>query len=139
MKAAVFGFLSEMFATMPQPPGPRGSNALPTGPAVPDTSIAGEGRRRALGGPARAGLIYQWQEQGREMFVPDVDGRVISNRQLRAMSGGGGRAAPSFTIGAINITAAAGQSARDVAMAVRRELEDMARSAPLHDGGGYGA
>ena len=110
---------------------------------VDATGALVEGREapahRALGGPARAGQIYEWQEQGREMFVPDVDGRVISNRQLRAMGGGGGRAAPSFTIGAINITAAAGQSARDVAMAVRRELEDMARSAPLHDGGGYGA
>jgi tape measure domain-containing protein len=93
---------------------------------------------RALGGPVRAGSIYQWQEEGRELFVPSVDGTVISNRQLRAMRGGGGRAAPSFTIGAIHITAAAGQSARDVALAVRRELEDMARTAPLHDGGAYG-
>ncbi len=119
------------------PVAPRGSNALPTVPATPDKDIAGAGRRRALGGPVRAGAIYQWQEQGRELFVPNVDGTVISNRQLRSLRGGPGRAAPSFTIGEINITAAAGQSVRDVAAAVRRELEDMARGAPLHDGGAY--
>lgn len=89
---------------------------------------------RALGGPVRAGRMYRWQEEGQEVFVPRTDGTVISTRQLRGLRGGG-RAAPAFHIGAINITAAPGQSARDVALAVRRELEDMARAAPLHDGG----
>ena len=89
---------------------------------------------RALGGPVRAGRMYRWQEEGQEVFVPRTDGTVISTRQLRGLRGGG-RAAPAFHISAINITAAPGQSARDVALAVRRELEDMARAAPLHDGG----
>lgn len=89
---------------------------------------------RALGGPVRAGRMYRWQEEGQEFFVPRTDGTVISTRQLRGLRGGG-RAAPAFHIGAIHITAAPGQSARDVALAVRRELEDMARAAPLHDGG----
>lgn len=95
-----------------------------------DTGFEG----RALGGPVRAGRMYRWQEEGQEVFVPRTDGTVISTRQLRGLRGGG-RAAPAFHIGAINITAAPGQSARDVALAVRRELEDMARAAPLHDGG----
>ena len=95
-----------------------------------DTGFEG----RALGGPVRAGRMYRWQEEGQEVFVPRTDGTVISTRQLRGLRGGG-RAAPAFHISAINITAAPGQSARDVALAVRRELEDMARAAPLHDGG----
>jgi tape measure domain-containing protein len=95
-----------------------------------DTGFEG----RALGGPVRAGRMYRWQEEGQEFFVPRTDGTVISTRQLRGLRGGG-RAAPAFHIGAINVTAAPGQSARDVALAVRRELEDMARAAPLHDGG----
>ena len=44
-----------------------------------------EDGQRALGGPVRAGLIYRWNEQGRELFMPRVDGHVISNRQLRAL------------------------------------------------------
>ena len=95
-----------------------------------DTGFEG----RALGGPVRAGRMYRWQEEGQEFFVPRTDGTVISTRQLRGLRGGG-RAAPAFHIGAIHVTAAPGQSARDVALAVRRELEDMARAAPLHDGG----
>ncbi|MCA3453783.1 MAG: tape measure protein [Rhodobacter sp.] len=95
-----------------------------------DTGFEG----RALGGPVRAGRMYRWQEEGQEVFVPRTDGTVISTRQLRGLRGGG-RAAPAFHIGAIHVTAAPGQSARDVALAVRRELEDMARAAPLHDGG----
>lgn len=98
-----------------------------------DTGFEG----RALGGPVRAGRMYRWQEEGQEFFVPRTDGTVISTRQLRGLRGGG-RAAPAFHIGAIHVTAAPGQSARDVALAVRRELEDMARAAPLHDGGLHG-
>jgi hypothetical protein len=82
--------------------------------------------------------MYRWMEEGQEMFVPRSDGTVISTRQLRGLRGGGGRAAPAFHIGEINVTAAPGQSARDVALAVLRELEDMAAGAPLHDGGLHG-
>ncbi len=99
-----------------------------------DTGFEG----RALGGPVRAGRMYRWMEEGQEMFVPRSDGTVISTRQLRGLRGGGGRAAPAFHIGEINVTAAPGQSARDVALAVLRELEDMAAGAPLHDGGLHG-
>lgn len=40
---------------------------------------------RALGGPARAGIAYQWQEEGRELFVPATDGRVMSAPEVRRM------------------------------------------------------
>lgn len=116
---------------------PYGSNFTEAGRIRPGALPPG----RELGGPVRAGQIYEWQEKGREMFVPRTDGSVISNRQLRGMAGsgrGGGGAAPSFRIGEINIIAAPGQSAREVALAVRRELQEMARTAPLHDGGSYG-
>jgi hypothetical protein len=108
--------------------------APPLSPAWPG-AIPG----KALGGPVRAGRMYRWQEEGTELFMPRTDGTVISNRQLRAMRGqGGGRAAPAFHIGAINVHAAPGQSERDVARAVRRELEQMARAPALHDGGFHG-
>ena len=34
-------------------------------------------QRRAAGGPARPGMAYQWQENGREFFTPSVPGEVI--------------------------------------------------------------
>lgn len=114
---------------------------------------------RALGGPVRAGMIYRWQEEGRELFMPRVDGDVISNRQLRAMQamaetpsgvrvisaspGPGGRAAPGralrLDVGGITINAAPGMDAQAVARAVRRELEALSRDRgfALHDGGDY--
>ena len=115
---------------------------------------------RALGGPVRAGMIYQWQEEGRELFVPRVDGNVISNRQLRNMQrlaeapagirivqaaprasvGGTAQSRNArIDIGGITINAAPGMNARDVAQAVRRELQALAREANfnLHDGGDY--
>lgn len=93
---------------------------------------------RALGGPVRAGQIYRWMEEGQEFFSPRTDGSVISTRDLKALRLGGG-GSRSFRIGDINIHAVAGQSAEDIARAVRRELERLARLAgsPLHDGGAY--
>ncbi|MTH65594.1 hypothetical protein [Paracoccus shanxieyensis] len=134
-----------------------------TGPIVPGAAIPGvtvPDGARALGGPVRAGLIYRWQEEGRELFMPRTDGNVISNRQLRAMqamaappgglriqpvasAGPGARTASArslrMDIGGITIHAAPGMTPADVARAVRRELETLARSArfDLHDGGDY--
>ena len=39
--------------------------------------LFGFGGKRAAGGPARPGMAYQWQEQGREFFAPSVPGEVI--------------------------------------------------------------
>lgn len=106
----------------------EGGEAAPTAPG------------RALGGPVRAGQVYRWREEGHEMFAPRVDGSVISNRELRALRasrGGGGGV--SVRTGDIVIHGAPGQSPADIARAVRRELERLARdrSAALHDGGAY--
>ncbi|PTE19664.1 hypothetical protein C5F48_21720, partial [Cereibacter changlensis JA139] len=91
---------------------------------------------RALGGPVRAGQLYRWQEEGRELFVPRTDGQVISTRQLR---GAAAPAAPRIAVGGITINAAPGMSPTDVARAVRKELAAMARETgfALNDGGDY--
>lgn len=134
-------------------------------PAGPDnvTGRVGSGGfagARALGGPVRAGQIYRWQEEGAELFVPRVDGQVISNRQLRAMqamteaprnlrivqaaprsgaSGGSAGRAMRLDLGGITIHAAPGLDPQAVARAVRREIEALARERgfALHDGGDY--
>lgn len=93
---------------------------------------------RALGGPVRAGGIYRWMEEGQEMFSPTVDGSVISARQLGALKAGGAGRSSSIRIGDIVINAAPGQSAAEVAQAVRREIERLLKpSGALHDGGAY--
>lgn len=93
---------------------------------------------RALGGPVRAGQIYRWMEEGAEFFSPRTDGAVISTREMKALRSGGS-SSRSVRIGDIIIHAVAGQSAEDIARAVRRELERLTRLAgsPLHDGGAY--
>ena len=95
---------------------------------------------RALGGPVRAGNMYEWQEEGRELFVPRTDGNVISNRQLKAMSAGSGRSGGrNINLGGITINAAPGMDPQAIARAVRREIERMTKSRGtlLHDGGSY--
>lgn len=97
---------------------------------------------RAIGGAVRAGQVYRWMEEGEEFFVPRVDGAVVSSRELRALRAGGARRdGPSIAMGDIVVNAAPGMSAEDVARAVRREIERMARrrGAELHDGGAYAA
>lgn len=93
---------------------------------------------RALGGPVRAGGIYRWMEEGQEFFSPTVDGSVISTRQLRSLKSGTGARSSTVTIGDINVYAAPGQSATEIARAVRREIErTLNTGGALHDGGAY--
>lgn len=74
--------------------------------------------KRALGGPVSKGRTYLVGEQGQELFVPNVDGQIVSNSKLRNMSGGGG--------GGISLTInAPGATAETVAM-IRRELANAA-------------
>lgn len=97
---------------------------------------AGSGGRRALGGSVFAGRPYLVGENGPEPFVPAVDGRILPHTALRSEAGGTG--AGSVTIGDVHVHAAPGQSAEEIARAVRDELA-AATQAPdraLHDGGG---
>jgi hypothetical protein len=52
-------------------------------------SSAGSGGK-ASGGPVKAGQSYMTGEHGRELFVPQVNGRVLSAAQTNNASGGGG-------------------------------------------------
>ena len=51
-------------------------------------SVGGGGK--ASGGPVKAGQSYMTGEHGRELFVPQVNGRVLSAAQTNNASGGGG-------------------------------------------------
>lgn len=42
---------------------------------------------RELGGPVRKGAIYEVGESGKELFVPNTNGRIISNNQMQKMGG----------------------------------------------------
>lgn len=46
-------------------------------------SLFGGGTGRALGGPVKAGQLVRWQENGREWFVPQEDGTVVTESQMR--------------------------------------------------------
>ena len=52
-------------------------------------SSAGSGGK-ASGGPVKAGQSYMTGEHGRELFVPQVNGRILSAAQTNNASGGGG-------------------------------------------------
>jgi len=61
-------------------PGGTASGAAPTGATSGEPRPAGA---RALGGSVRPGFGYRINEQGEEIFVPDVAGRVIPARVAR--------------------------------------------------------
>lgn len=44
---------------------------------------------RANGGGVNKGDLVRWQENGREWFVPNTDGTVINQQQMRGIAGGG--------------------------------------------------
>lgn len=44
---------------------------------------------KAGGGPVRAGQMVRWQENGQEWFVPQQDGTVLNQAQMRGAMGGG--------------------------------------------------
>jgi len=55
---------------------------------------------RAMGGPVFGGVPYTVGERGREVFVPETNGRIIPNHRLRA---GGGSSVGIVNHGTINI------------------------------------
>ena len=91
---------------------------------------------RELGGPVRAGRTVMVGERGIELFTPSRDGWIVPNRRLTSARGGSGLA---LNLGGVTINAAPGMDPGQIARAVRREVEAMARSArnSLHDGADY--
>jgi hypothetical protein len=57
---------------------------------APSTSLRPQLRPAASGRPVSAGDAYMTGEHGRELFVPKVDGRVLSAAQTNNMQRGGG-------------------------------------------------
>ncbi len=51
--------------------------------------LIGSRKNRASGGQVREGVAYEWNEQGREMFVPNTNGVVVPHGPLAAGGGGG--------------------------------------------------
>ena len=64
---------------------------VPVKPIGSGLSTLGGGGRRAAGGQVRAGMAYEWNEQGKEMFVPNTNGVVVPHGPLVA----GGNATPA--------------------------------------------
>tara|TARA_R110002153_G_scaffold273084_1_gene442970 strand:- start:6005 stop:7978 length:1974 start_codon:yes stop_codon:yes gene_type:complete len=60
------------------------------GGGAPTSSLRPQARPRASGGSAKAGQSYMTGEHGRELFVPQVNGRILSAAQTNNASGGGG-------------------------------------------------
>ncbi|WP_324563337.1 phage tail tape measure protein [Amaricoccus sp.] len=102
------------------------------------SSAEGSPAGRAIGGAVRAGHLYRWMEEGEELFVPRVDGNVISTRELKALRAGGARSSTTTINNDIVVHAAPGQSPQEIAREVLRAIERRAgRGAELHDGGAY--
>lgn len=53
---------------------------------------------RSSGGEVGRGNLVRWQENGREWFVPQEDGTVLTQAQLRQMQGGGLVYAPTLHV-----------------------------------------
>lgn len=51
---------------------------------------------REHGGPVEAGKLYMTGERGRELFVPDTDGRILDASTTRNVMRGGGRSAAAM-------------------------------------------
>jgi uncharacterized phage infection (PIP) family protein YhgE len=69
--------------------GLRNGVTVPVKPVGSALSTLGGGGNRAAGGQVRAGMAYEWNEQGREMFVPNTNGVVVPHGALAAGGGGG--------------------------------------------------
>ena len=57
---------------------------------------------RAVGGQVSAGTPYMVGEQGREVFVPSVNGQIVKNSDVERMGGSGGVTNISFTVNAVD-------------------------------------
>ncbi len=75
---------------------------------------------RAMGGKVNAGQLVRWSENGREWFVPQEDGTVLTQAQLRQMQGGQVVYSPTLNVNG-------DVSPQTVAMMRRMLEEDRAR------------
>ncbi|MCT4610030.1 MAG: phage tail tape measure protein [Pelagimonas sp.] len=112
-------------------------------------SVPGIEGERDAGGPVRPHLPYLLGERGPELFVPDVAGQILPTRALQALrlpqidmrpALAAGQGGPQITHQGdtitIHIAPPPGMDPREIARAVRRELDarDRRRGGDLHDG-----
>ena len=68
----------------------------------PNETVIDHVKGRAVGGQVNAGQPYMVGEQGREMFVPSVNGQIVKNSDVERMGGSGGAVNVNFTINAVD-------------------------------------
>ena len=93
---------------------------------------------RASGGPVQAGQAYTVGEHGRELFVPQTAGRILSVPQAKAAMSGGGEVIINQTI---NVSTGVQQTVRSEIKTLMPQIADSAKSAVLEAkrrGGSYG-
>jgi hypothetical protein len=111
--------------------GGGGSTTGGGGATTTTTTRTTSGGKRAIGGPVMAGVSYIVGEPGSgpELFIPDVSGRIIPNRELQqSVTGATGGSSIYIAPGAINVNAAPGQNAKQIADAVIVALAARARA-----------
>jgi hypothetical protein len=100
--------------------------------------IGGMFKARAAGGPVQAGVPTITGEHGRELFVPQSNGRIMTVAQTKQMQGGGGTVNVNQTI---NVTTGVQQTVRAEIKSLMPQIADSAKAAVLdakRRGGSYG-
>lgn len=111
-------------------PGGTASGVAPTGATSGEPRPAGA---RALGGSVRPGFGYRINEQGEEIFVPDVAGRVIPARVSRMIMAASMAGVPAAAAaGAIELPSPASFNPA----AIAAEMPNIDRSPSLVGAGG---
>lgn len=93
---------------------------------------------RAAGGPVQAGQPYEVGEHGREIFVPQSAGRVLSVAQAQNAVGGGGSVVVNQTI---NVSTGVQQTVRTEIKQLMPQIAESAKAAVVdakRRGGSYG-
>lgn len=92
----------------------------------------------ASGGPVQAGQAYTVGEHGRELFVPQTAGRILSVPQTKAAMSGGGEVT---VVQNINVSTGVQQTVRTEIKSLMPQIAESAKSAVMdakRRGGSYG-
>jgi len=90
------------------------------------TGVGGGGR--ASGGPVQAGQPYTVGEHGRELFVPQTAGRILSVPQTKAAMSGGGEVT---VVQNINVSTGVQQTVRAEVMGMLPQIAEASKAAVL--------
>jgi hypothetical protein len=102
-------------------------------------AIGGALSGKAAGGPVQAGVPTIAGEHGRELFVPQSNGRIMTVAQTKQMQGGGGGGV--VVNQTINVTTGVQQTVRAEIKSLMPQIADNAKAAVLdakRRGGSYG-